>query len=151
MKMMKPLRSGLQSVFILVFTILLVLVSAECVRLYPQYGVYFRLVGAASLALGAALEYRYCLTEYVYCIDGSVFSVRRKVGFYERTVFSRELGKSDKLLTKAEFKKLRRKCISHRQNLTARSAYLVFAKDAVEFEPNDAFFSIVKEALEKSE
>ncbi len=148
MKLMKPLRSGLQSVFILVFTVLLVLISAECVRLFPQHSLFFRLVGAVSLALGAALECRYCLTEYIYAVDGNVFSVRRRLGFYERTVFSRELKRTDRLLSKAEFKKTKRKAQSYRQNLTAVCAYLVFDKDAVEFEPNEAFYSIIKKALE---
>ncbi len=150
MKMMKPKRCPKQALFILIMTALLVLLSGYSAVNTPYLAVYFRIIGGASLAVGAVLMWRYTLTTYVYVMEGNVFSVRRSAGFAERTVFSKELKKEDKLLLKKEAKKVKcRKSKSFRQNLSANCAYLVFedASLSVEFEPNEQFYLIIQAAL----
>lgn len=154
MKMMKPKRCPKQALFILMMTVLLVLLSAYSIQSAPQLSLYFRLIGGVALAVGAALLFRYTMTTFVYVIEENVFSVRRSVGFAERTVFSRELKKGDKILDKAAMKKLKgRKTLGFRQNLSARCSYVVFSPDAaplcVEIEPNEPFVLILQDAIKK--
>ncbi len=148
MKMMKPKRCPKQAFFILMMTVALVLVSAYSLQNAPELALYFRLIGGVALAVGAALLFRYTMTTYVYVLEDNVFSVRRCVGATERTVFSRELIKGDKLAVNKIGKKQ-----SFRQNLNARCVYIVYhsAKPplCVEIEPNDQFLLVLESTISK--
>ncbi len=150
MKMMKPKRCPKQALFMLATTVLMVLLSAYSIQIAPNLTLYFRLIGGVALAIGAALLFRYTMTTYVYVLEDNCFSVRRSMGFNERTVFSKELKKGDRLLVKHELKKMKpKKRKSFRQNLSANCAYIVFSDVSlcVEIEPNDQFFQIIEAAL----
>lgn len=152
MHLCKPCRSGIQAIFLIVFTAAFVLISALMAGLYPLYAKWFGAAAGAFTVIGATFLYRYTLCEFVYCLDGDILSVKRTVGFSTRTVFSLKLDKTVKLsLSKKDCKKA--KGLSCRQNLTASTAFLIYTDAGkqryMEFEPNHEFYAIVKDALEE--
>lgn len=154
MNLCKPYRSGKQAVFIIAFTAVLALLSAVLSGFYPQIAWVFRILAAAFILVGFSLLYRYSVVEYEYCLSGDILSVRRTGGFKERTVFSLKLT-ADALLTtdKKECKRQGAKGVSHRQNLSAACAYVIYEqagkKRYMEFEPNRIFYKIVRDKLNK--
>lgn len=152
MRLCKPFRIGGQCAFVIASTVILTLISGALSGLYPNLKYLFGLAAFGFLGVGAAILYRYYLTEYEYCLEGDFFSVRKSVGFKGQTVFSLKLSKDVKLSTrKDEAKKL--KCTSYRQNLSAATAFLVYEQAGkrlcVEFEPNVEFYGIVRDALDR--
>lgn len=155
MKLCKPYRSPLQAVFIISFTVVLVLLSAALLRYFPTLAVYLRLTGGAFLLLGAVLLFRYTLTEFVYVLADGRLTIRRIIGLTERVVATVELDVNVELYTKAQFKKIKTAGgKSYRQNLTAVTAYLVYEKRKrryhLEIEPNEPFFFLIKAELDKA-
>lgn len=153
MKLCKPYRSGIQAVFIIVFTAALVLLSAVMAGLYVGIGKYFIGAAAAFCFVGVTLLYRYTLTEFVYCLDGDIFSVRKTVGFASSTVFSLQLDSKVSLVAdKKLLKKEKIRGVSYRQNLTASTAFIVYEQAGkklyAEFEPNVEFYAIVRDKIE---
>lgn len=156
MKLCKPYRSGIQAVFIIVFTAVFVLLSAAMWGLYPHIGKYFGGAAAAFIFIGCTLLYRYTLTEFEYCLEGGILSVRKSVGFLSSTVFSLQLdGKTRLTLNKKDCKREKAKGVSYRQNLTAATAFIIYEQAGkaryMEFEPNYEFYGIIKAELEKYE
>ena len=155
MKLCKPYRSPLQAVFIIAFTVVMVLLSAALVRYFPDIAVYLRLTGGAFLLLGAVLLFRYTLTEFVYVLSENTLTVRRIIGLTERVVATLTLDINVELYTKAQFKKIKTAGgKSYRQNITANTAYLVFEKRKrrhyIEIEPNAPFYALIKAELDKN-
>lgn len=153
-KLCKPYRSPLQAVFIIAFTVVLVLISAASAPYFPQLSLYIRLFGGACLLVGAFLVFRYTMVEFVYALSDGVLSVRRTMGVKETTVFSIELSTKTTLLLKNDFKKLKGISggTSYRQNLTAASAFLVYERGGkkryIEIEPNVEFYALIKAEIE---
>ncbi len=153
MKLCKPLRSPRQAMFIIVFTVLMVVLTAFLVPRFPDVALYLRLLGGTFLLVGAYLLFRYTMTEFVYTLQGDVFTVRRIIGFSERAVVSIELAETVSLYTKAEFRKVKTNGgKSLRQNLTAATAFMVYERNGkkhyLEFEPNYEFYCLLKNALD---
>lgn len=153
-KLYKPYRSPLQAAFILAFTAVFVLVGAATARYFPEVRLYLRLVGGVGLLIGAGVLIRFTALEYVYALSDDEFSVRRKVGFTESTVFSLELNDKVRLYTKAELKGEKKpKVTSYRQNLSAATAYIVYERGgkklAAEIEPSAEFYFMIKEVIDK--
>ncbi len=154
MKLCKPLRSPRQAVFIMVFTVLMVVLTAFLVPRFPEVALYLRLLGGTFLFIGSYLLFRYTMTEFVYTLQDGVFTVRRIIGFSERTLVSIELTEAVFLYTKAEFRQVKTSGgKSLRQNLTAATAFIVYEKNGkkrhLEFEPNFEFYCLLKNALEE--
>ena len=150
MNICKPYRSGVQAVFIIAFTTAFTLISCLCMGFYPDMVWGFRIVGAVFLFAGFGLLYRFSVTEFEYCLEGDFFSVRRFNGIKWRTAFSLKLTADTVITTdKKQCKKL--KGVSHRQNLSAACAYLIYEqagkKKYMEFEPNRIFYKIVRDKL----
>lgn len=152
-KLYKPYRSPLQAAFIIAFTAVFVLVGAATARYFPEYRLYLRLIGGVGLLVGAGVLLRFTAVEYVYALSDGEFSVRRRVGFTESTVFSLELNDKVKLYTKAELRgKKKPKTASYRQNLSAATAYIVYERGgkrlAAEIEPSAEFYYMIKAAID---
>lgn len=154
MNLCKPYRSTAQAVFIIVFTAAFTLLSALMAGFYPQLSLLFKLLAGIAVGVGFVLIYRYTVTEFEYCLEGDVLSVRRFNGFTWRRVFSLTLEEDVVLTTvKKECKKQKAKGISHRQNLSAACAYVIYTqggkKRYMEFEPNRIFYKLVRERIGK--
>lgn len=154
MNLCKPYRSTAQAVFIIVFTAAFTLLSALMAGFYPQLSLLFKLLAGIAVGVGFVLIYRYTVTEFEYCLEGDVLSVRRFNGFTWRRVFSLTLEEDVVLTTvKKECKKQKAKGISHRQNLSAACAYVIYTQGGkrryMEFEPNRIFYKLVRERIGK--
>ena len=154
MNLCKPYRSTAQAVFIIVFTAAFTLLSALMAGFYPRLSLLFKLLAGIAVGVGFVLIYRYTVTEFEYCLEGDVLSVRRFNGFTWRRVFSLTLEEDVVLTTvKKECKKQKAKGISHRQNLSAACAYVIYTqggkKRYMEFEPNRIFYKLVRDRLGK--
>lgn len=153
MKLCKPYRSPLQAVFIMVFTAVLVLMTAFIIPYFPDIALYLRLFGGVALLVGAVVLFRFTMTEFVYGLNGDTLTVRRILGLSNRTVFSVTLTEKTAIYTKREFKTVKTHGgKSYRQNLTANTAFLVYEvggkKRHVELEPNNEFFALVKKRID---
>lgn len=156
MKLCKPYRSPLQAVFIMVFTAVFVLMTAFIIPYFPDISLYLRLTGGVLLLIGAVLLFRFTVTEFIYVLEGGILTVRRIIGSTERPLVSLELTEKTALYTKKEFKKVKTAGgKSYRQNLTANTAFLVYEsggkKRHIEIEPNNEFFAILKEELNRKD
>ena len=154
MNLCKPYRSTAQAVFIIVFAAVFALLSALLAGFYPRLDLLFKALAGAAIAVGFGLIYRYTVTEFEYCLEGDVLSVRRFNGFSWRRVFSLTLEEGVVLTTvKKECKKQNAKGISHRQNLSAACAYVIYEqggkKRYMEFEPNRIFYKLVRDRINK--
>ncbi len=154
MNLCKPYRSTVQAVFIIAFTAMFAFLSVILCRFYWNITWVFYVLAGVSVAIGFGLLYRYSVMEYEYCLEGDILSVRRFNGFTWRRVFSLQLT-ADAMLTtaKKECKREKAKGVSHRQNLSAACAYIIYEqagkKRYMEFEPNRVFYKIVRDRLGK--
>lgn len=155
MNLCKPYRSTLQAIFIIAFTAAFALLSALMAGFYPQLSLLFKVIAGVSIVVGFVLLYRFTVVEFEYCLEGDILSVRRSMGFGLRTVFSLKLAADTVITTqKKECKKLKAKGVSHRQNLSAACAYVIYEqagkKRYMEFEPNRIFYKLVRDRINKN-
>ncbi len=154
MNLCKPYRSTLQAVFIIAFTAAFTLLSALMAGFYPQISLLFKVLAGVAIGVGFLLIYRYTVMEFEYCLEGDILSVRRSGGFGWRTVFSLKLTGDVIITTQKKLCKTEKaKGVSHRQNLSAACAYVIYEqagkKRYLEFEPNRIFYKLVRDRINK--
>lgn len=157
MKLCKPIISAKQSVFVVVSTVLLALVSYLGTLYNPAYTKIFVLIASVFVFIGVLVLYRYTFTEFVYVLSEDGFAVRRKVGEKGATVMEIELSAVEKVCTAAEYKKLENKPkkISYNQNLSPlMEAYIICKKGekryALRIEPNEPFLALLLEGVDRN-
>jgi len=116
-----------------------------------------QLLGFASLIIAIMLNIRYSLTEFEYAVDDCDFTITRITGNRRQIVCCVALESAISVLQKRDYDHLpaAEKGIikySLNQNMKAESYVFLFdfngKREKVEFEPNEAFVSILKNKIE---
>lgn len=157
MKLCKPIISAKQSVFVVVSTVLLALVSYLGTLYNPAHTRVFVLIASVFVFAGLFLLYRYTFTEFVYALSEDGFAVRKSVGEKGATVMEVELSAVERVCTAAEYKRLKKKPkkLSYNQNLSPLlEAYVICKKGekryALRIEPNEPFLALLLEAVDRN-
>jgi len=153
MKLCKPLKNPVQSVLILCATAAFTLVSAVFAVVLREYALFFKFTSIFFLIIGFLFLLRFNFLEYVYVLSDSTLTVRQLIGKRDEAVFSIEFDK-ETALCRGKRPLKAQNCAggdSYRQNLSAVCAYIIYKKNGqklyMEFEPNEAFYSMVEDAI----
>lgn len=155
----KPERSVFQTRVLLFCCVLVTLSLFFVSTVVKSYSAFIEFCGFAALMVSILLVVRYPLTEFEYAVDETGFAVTKIIGNRRQVVCNISLDTAIALYDKQTYKNLPReeKAIikySLNQNMVAKS--YVFLCDfngkrtMVEFEPNDEFVYIVKNAIDNA-
>ena len=152
----KPERNVRQVMLLLwgsaIITAVLFLIST----LTQQYASAVRMLAIIALMAAILLNVRYSLTEYEYIVENGDFSVVKITGNRRQTVCCVALSTAISLLEKRDYDHLpsSEKAVikySLNQNMIADSYVFLCEfngkKAMIEFEPNDAFVTILKKEI----
>ena len=155
----KPERSVFQTrvlVFSCAFVTLLLFFISTVVK---SYSAFIEFCGFAALMVSILFVVRYPLTEFEYAVDDTGFAVTKIIGNRRQVICNLALDSAIAIYDKKTYKSLPRneKAIikySLNQNMVANSYVFVCVfngkRTMVEFEPNEEFVRIVKNAIENA-
>lgn len=152
----KPERSVRQARLLLWISVFVVAGLFFVATYIEMYASLTRLMAFVALMIAILLNVRYTLTEYEYCINNGDFSVIKITGNRRQTICCVSLDTAIDFMEKRDYDHLPsdQKAIikySLNQNMKAQSyVYLCEfngKRAMIEFEPNEAFVSIMKKEI----
>ncbi len=156
MYLCKPERNVRQTTLLVVICAVVTSALFLVSTLITQYSALVQFCGFASLMVSILLCVRFSLTEFEYCVGNGDFSVTKITGNKRQVICNVSLDTAVDLIEKKDYDHLpsSEKAIikySLNQNMIAKSYVFLCVfngkRAMIEFEPNDAFVSILKNEI----
>lgn len=153
----KPERDVLQVKLLLIISVVVTAGLFLVSTLFTGYSSIVRALGFASLMLSILFNVRYSLTEFEYAVGNGSFLITKITGNRRQEVCCVALETAISLLEKRDYEHLpsaEKGIIKYSLNQNMKADSYVFLCDfngkraMIEFEPNEAFVSIMKREIE---
>lgn len=152
----KPERSVFQTKVLISVCVVVTAALFLASTLIEQYSSLFQLSGFASMMISILLCVRYPMTEFEYAVSGGNFTIVKILGNKRQMVCNVALETAICLIEKRDYDHLpssEKAIIKYSLNQNIKAKSYVFLCDfngkraMIEFEPNDAFVSIMKSEI----